>query len=118
MNCLSQPTTRGVLKKTRKQEIKHRMQDTIISLNVGGIIYRVRRNLLLQSPNTLLGMAAADMNDTDDEASIIIQRDGCRFQYVLDWMQTTSDEWDLPTSVDREAFYTDMECYGFCVDTQ
>jgi BTB/POZ domain len=104
------------MKQNMLKEIKQMQQDPIISFNVGGIIYRVSRNLLLQYPNTMLHMAASDMEINNNDAPIMIQRDGHRFQYGLDWMLITSCSWELPASLDCEAFYTDMEYFGFRVD--
>lgn len=85
----------------------------MITFIVGGQIYQVSKDLLLQYPNSMLCMAISD--DDEYNEPIYIERNGHRFQYVLDYIRDRRI--DLPTTISPAAFFRDMEYYGFrCCD--
>ena len=53
-----------------------------ISLDVGGVVYRVNKALLLKHPGSLLASIMDSPSFREDE-SIVIQRDGQIFKYIL-----------------------------------
>ena len=86
----------------------------IVRFNVGGTKYDVARSLLDQYPDSMLARIASDRwkQGSTDPANdeIFLERDGNRFQYVLDYMRDAKVE--LPLSIPRGQFITDMEYYG------
>lgn len=98
-----------------------------VRFNVGGRIYEVSRSLLDLFPNTMLSRMVSDMwqevqvarngdgdGDDQNEAAplIFVDRNGDRFQYVLDYMRD-GQKASLPFTVSKEGFLKDLEYYGF-----
>lgn len=84
----------------------------IITFDVGGQIYRVSKNLQLTFPDTMQCMAASDLDTSNHDGQIFIDRNGHRFQYVLDYIRDdTLVSLDSLSKVDREDFFREMECY-------
>jgi BTB/POZ domain len=70
----------------KKQSIGDHMKGTIITFDVGGQIYRVSKDLLTRFPNTMLYATVSDVTESNDDDPIFIERNGNRFQYILDYM--------------------------------
>lgn len=88
----------------------------IISFNVGGTIYRIPKALLQRYPDTMLYMAASNIETSNDDNPIIIERNGQGFQYIIDYMRNDSMNDDMIDSLDSSsetAFFQDMIYYGF-----
>lgn len=90
----------------------------IITFDIGGHIYHISKTLLLQFPNSMLYMTASDIETCNDNDPIYINRNGNRFQYVLSYMRDYDDNnnnstIDLPPTMNREAFYNDMDFFWF-----
>jgi len=60
--------------------------DTVHQLDVGGHIYKVSRSLLAHYPDTMLARPVSEdwQNDDNKDGAHFIDRNGERFQYVLD----------------------------------
>jgi BTB/POZ domain len=91
-----------------------------VRFDVGGQIYKVSRSLIELYPETMLarmvdmkwqqkqhGNKAAD----DDNDALYIDRNGDRFQYVLDYMRDR--QVSLPMTVSMSAFRQDLDYFGF-----
>ena len=99
------------------------MQNTnsaTIRLNVGGTSYEVSRSTIEQYPDTMLARMVSEAWNSDDSGDesdkdkkeLFIDRNGERFQYVLDYMRDGSDV-SLPVLVSKEGFLKDLEYFGF-----
>jgi BTB/POZ domain len=96
-----------------------------VRFDVGGQVYKVSRSLIELYPDTMLarmvdtrwqpqrGIKAGDDDDDDTSNSTImfIDRNGDRFQYVLDYMRDR--QVSLPMTVSVSAFRHDLAYYGF-----
>ena len=91
-----------------------------IRLNVGGTSYEVSRSTIEQYPDTMLARMVSEAWNSDDSGDesdkdkkeLFIDRNGERFQYVLDYMRDGSDV-SLPVLVSKEGFLKDLEYFGF-----
>ena len=97
------------------------MTDTT-QFNVGGTTYAVSRSLLESHANSMLAATASEKWQQDPEAEIFIERNGHRFQYVLDYMR--DGKVVLPVTETKEAVLAELEYYGIesdagcIIDTQ
>ena len=95
---------------------------THVILNVCGIKYEVLVATLLTRPDTMLGSLVQKWNDGGEFAAaepgstreIFIDRNGQRFQYVLDWYR--DGYINLPPDVPYESFINDVKFFGVPVD--
>ena len=96
---------------------------TTVRLNVGGHRYEVSRSLLELYPESMLARLISDewndneSNDDDgnpDDDVIFIDRNGRRFEYVLDFMR--DHEVNLPMTESLEAVKKELVYYGLMVD--
>lgn len=80
--------------------------------------YVVRRSLIESFPNTILARKALDaLTNTKGNGTcepIEIERDGARFQFVVDFMRDGNVT--LPCSISKEALIRDFKYLGFEVD--
>ena len=93
-------------------------------LNVGGTKYEVSDTLLDGFPESMVRKITSDTwnqksNDDDGDdgkntKEIFIERNGGRFQYVLDFMRDGTVT--LPPSIPRQQLIKDMEYYGIDFD--
>ena len=91
-----------------------------IRLNVGGTSYEVSRSTIEQYPDTMLARMVSEAWNSDDSGdesdkdkkALFIDRNGERFQYVLDYMRDGSNV-SLPVLVSKEGFLKDLEYFGF-----
>ena len=82
----------------------------IAKFNIGGQRYEVSRSLLEEYPNTLLTTSASERWQKNEDAEIFIERNGLRFQYVLDYLRDGTV--DLPPTESRNAVLKELEYYG------
>ena len=83
-----------------------------VSLNVGGSIYEVPRKTLQRYPESMLAKLVSEewRPQEDNSTPIFIDRDGSRFQFVLDFLR--DGKVHLPASVSAEALRADFAYYG------
>lgn len=87
---------------------------TTVNLDVGGTKYRVSKSLIAQYPNTMLARLISDTwnnQEEQEEKVLFIDRNGQRFQYVLDYMRDTKVH--LPVGVTNGSFLQELEYFGF-----
>lgn len=82
-----------------------------ITFNVGGMIYCVSRTLVEAFPETILFSVFVKRWNEGCTGSIFIERNGERFQYILDYMRDHVVH--LPCSVSKDALLNDFIFYGF-----
>jgi BTB/POZ domain len=101
--------------------------DNVVTFNVGGRIFQIRRTLLDSYPDTMLARAASDLwkekieiispTTTDCvKKPIFIDRDSTRFACVLDFMRDSCSI-DLPVTVTKESFLRELQYFGFDMTT-
>ena len=82
-----------------------------ISFNVGGSVYQVSCNTLQRYPESMLAKLVSEVwKPQEPSAPIFIDRDGSRFQFVLDFLR--DGKVHLPASVSAEALRADFAYYG------
>ena len=86
-------------------------QQTIIKFNIGGIRYEVSQSLLQSYPDSMLAKSAAEQWHTNPTAEIFIDRNGARFQYVLDYLR--DGRVHLPLLVSKDSLVLDLNFYGW-----
>jgi hypothetical protein len=86
------------------------MSQTIIKFNIGGIRYEVSQSLLQSYPDTMLAKCAAEQWHKDPNAETFIDRNGLRFQYVLDYLR--DGKVYLPPTVAKASLISDLQYYG------
>jgi BTB/POZ domain len=100
--------------------------DNIVTFDVGGRLFRVRRTLLHSFPDTMLARSACDLwkenKENIDTTSpctdkpIFIDRDSTRFSCVLDFMRDSCSV-DLPVTVTKDSFLRELQYFGFDMTT-
>jgi len=85
----------------------------IVKFNVGGHRYEISRSLLDQYPDMMLTKSASEQWQKDPNAEIFIERNGARFQYVLDFLR--DGVVDLPVTESKSALVNELEYFG--IDT-
>jgi K+ channel tetramerisation domain. len=86
---------------------------SIVTFNVGGTRYQVSRSLLDQFPHSMLSKSASKQWQEDRESEIFIERNGVRFQYVLDYMR--DGKVGLPVSQTKTSILAELEYFGIDV---
>ena len=87
-------------------------------------MYRVSRSTLEKYPHTMLArMVDPDVWQQQQQEQpntntncFFLDRNGERFQYVLDYMRDRKVF--LPVTVNKRAFLSDLEYFGFCSETE
>ena len=87
------------------------MAQAVIKFNVGGVRYEVSQSLLDSYPDSMLAQSASENWQKDPNEEIFIERNGLRFQFVLDYLR--DGHVNLPGSVSKAALLTDLKFYGF-----
>ena len=82
----------------------------LFKLNVGGTRFEVSDSLLDQFPDSMLRRLTSEAWNREDDAEIFIERNGQRFQYVLDFMRDSTVA--LPLAIPRAQFVLDLEYYN------
>jgi hypothetical protein len=88
-------------------------QQTVIKFNIGGTRYEVSQSLLQSYPDSMLAKSAAEQWHTDPDSEIFIDRDGARFQYVLDYLRDGAVQ--LPVVVTRASILSDLRFYTVAI---
>ena len=83
----------------------------IVHFNVGGVKYDVARALIEAYPGTMLARLVSDTWQQDLGSEIFIDRNGQRFQYVLDYMR--DQEVNLPLNAAKGSVMKELEYFGF-----
>jgi hypothetical protein len=91
--------------------IKINIMTDPIKFNVGGTRYEVSQSLIDSFPNTLLAKSASKQWNKRLNNEIFIERDGHRFQYVLDYMR--DGHANIPVGASKDAVLEDLKYYGF-----
>jgi hypothetical protein len=86
-------------------------ETTIVRFNVGGVKYEVSRSLIEAYPSTMLARLVSDTWQQDLGSEIFIDRNGQRFQYVLDYMR--DQEINLPLNTTKGSAVKELEYFGF-----
>jgi hypothetical protein len=82
-----------------------------INLNVGGTTYEVSRSLIEAYPHSMLARLVSDTWQQETKSKIFIDRNGLRFQYILDYMRDKKVH--LPITIPKAALVKDLEYFGF-----
>ncbi|OEU16206.1 hypothetical protein FRACYDRAFT_238795 [Fragilariopsis cylindrus CCMP1102] len=85
-------------------------KESMVRLNVGGQRYDVPKSLFDLYPSSMLSRLVSKEWGHDDDNIIFIDRNGYRFQYVLDFMR--DQEVNLPMTESIEATKRELEYYG------
>jgi len=85
-------------------------QQIVIKFNIGGNRYEVSQSLLQSYPDSMLTKSAAEQWHTNPNAEIFIDRNGSRFQYVLDYLRDGIVH--LPVFVTKASFLIDLQFYA------
>lgn len=102
----------------KKQKTDHpRTTDTVL-FNIGGQYYRISKSLLNTQPHSMLARSASEQwhqqrsfeTQGDKENAIFIDRNGARFQYVLDYLR--DGRIFLPLSECRESILSELDFYA------
>ncbi|CAC5425841.1 unnamed protein product [Mytilus coruscus] len=78
-----------------------------ITINVSGLTFKVRRDLLLEKPETYLGRIAMKTGLSEEDLDIWIDRPLDSFQAVLTFYQT--GEFHMPPTICPKAFKTELD---------
>jgi BTB/POZ domain len=97
---------------TSSEKAMDSSSSTSIRFNVGGRKYEVSKSLLDRFPASMLATISSDQWRQEHE--IFVDRNGERFQYVLDYMRDSRVE--LPLSIPRGQFVLDMEYFALDYD--
>lgn len=96
------------------------MSTRTVEFDVGGTVFKVSKSLLEQHPDTMLARMASDTwnKSENDEASneskpLFIERNGSRFQFVLDYMRDGKVSLRVFQEVTKESVLQELEYYGF-----
>jgi hypothetical protein len=87
--------------------------NNIVTFNVGGTRYQVSRSLLNQFPKSMLCKSASEQWRQDIDSEIFIERNGIRFQFVLDFMR--DGKVDVPITQTQASILAELEYFGIDV---
>mmetsp|Transcript_17283 Transcript_17283/g.32734 ORF Transcript_17283/g.32734 Transcript_17283/m.32734 type:complete len:235 (-) Transcript_17283:211-915(-) len=85
----------------------------IVTFNVGGTRYQVSRSLLEQFPDSMLSKGASEEWQKDPDSEIFIDRNGIRFQFVLDYMR--DGKVAIPLTQTKASILAELEYFGIDV---
>ena len=83
----------------------------VVRLDVGGSKYVVSRSLIDTYPDTMLAKLVSKTWHQDPTKEIFVDRNGPRFQYVLDYMRDQKAH--LAMGVSRASIFKELEYFGF-----
>lgn len=93
----------------------HRSISTALSrtvqIDVGGIKYKIAQSLLEAHPETKLAKALQPQGGEAEGGEVFVDRNGSRFQYVLDYMR--DGKVHLPVDVSKRSILEELEHFGF-----
>ena len=90
------------------------MTPQTVLFNIGGSKYRVSQSLLDTQPKSMLTRISSEQWHSDDSSEIYIDRNGSRFQYVLDYLR--DERVFLPISECKESIISELEYYNIDYD--
>jgi hypothetical protein len=88
----------------------------IVQFNIGGKLYQISKSLLEMHSNTMLAKSASVNWQKDPEAEIFIERNGIRFQFVLDYLR--DGKVTLPVTESKEMLISELEYFGVEYDEE
>jgi len=103
-------------KKRKTSEKGAEATNKIVKFNVGGTRYEVARSLFEMHPDTMLARMVSEQWQENPEAEIFIERDGSRFQYVLDYLRDGRAY--IPFALPKESLADDMTYYAISFETE
>ena len=83
----------------------------VVSLNVGGMQYKVSPSLLDMHSNSWLAQVISEQWLSDPEEEVFVEHDGVQFGFVLDYLQNDGHV-ILPVTVPKPSFLADLAYYG------
>jgi hypothetical protein len=86
------------------------MSQNIIKFNIGGTRYEVSQSLLQSYPDTMLAKNAEEQWHKDPNEEIFIDRNGFRFQFVLDYLR--DGKVSLPPTITKASLISDLQYFG------
>jgi hypothetical protein len=86
------------------------MKPSLVIFNVGGQRYEVSNSLLAMHPDTMLARSASKEWKTDESSEIFLERNGTRFQFVLDYLR--DGKVSLPLIVSKASILDELIYYG------
>lgn len=87
------------------------MTSSIIQFNVGGKRYDVAENTLMKFEDTMLAkMVSTNWNKGSNQEPLFIDRNGERFQYILDWYR--DGKITVPMTVATDSVKSDASFFG------
>jgi BTB/POZ domain len=88
---------------------------SIVTFDVGGTSYRVSRSTIESFPESMLARLVSETwNEQDNDTPIFIDRNGSRFELVLDYLRDGTV--DVPISMSRRSLLIDFDYYGIQVE--
>ncbi|GFH46928.1 hypothetical protein CTEN210_03402 [Chaetoceros tenuissimus] len=90
-------------------------KSTTVQLDVGGTLYKVSLSLIANFPDSMLASIVSNKWKEKYQEEIFIERNGHRFQYVLDYMR--DGEATLPKGECAESLYKELEYFGIEFDS-
>lgn len=103
-------------KKRKTSEKGAEATNKIVKFNVGGTRYEVARSLFGMHPDTMLARMVSEQWQENPEAEIFIERDGSRFQYVLDYLR--DGRVYIPFALPKESLADDMNYYAISFERE
>ena len=103
-------------KKRKTSEKGAEATNKIVKFSVGGTRYEVARSLFEMHPDTMLARMVSEQWQENPEAEIFIERDGSRFQYVLDYLRDGRAY--IPFALPKESLADDMTYYAISFETE
>jgi hypothetical protein len=86
------------------------MTPDLVVFNIGGQKYEVSRSLLDMHSDSMLARSASKEWNSDNTGEIFMERNGTRFEFVLDYLRDRKVS--LPPTVSKVALLDDLEYFG------
>ena len=83
---------------------------SVVCFNVGGKHFEVSHSLLKMHPDCLLAQSASEQAMLNPEEEIVLEKDGTRFRFVLDYLRNDGHV-ILPMTVPKASFLADLAYY-------
>jgi hypothetical protein len=91
------------------------MMTKIVQLNVGGVRYEVAEDTLMRYEDTMLAkMISGKWKEGGNTEPLFIDRNGERFQYILDWYR--DGKITVPKTITVEAIKSETLFFGLPAD--
>mmetsp|Transcript_25852 Transcript_25852/g.63317 ORF Transcript_25852/g.63317 Transcript_25852/m.63317 type:complete len:226 (+) Transcript_25852:171-848(+) len=97
-------------KKRRKSEDSN--QESRVSMNVGGTMFTVNVDTVMQYPDTMLGSMLSERwsNENQAEKEIFLDRDPVRFRYILDFYR--NGKIVIPHNITKAEMLAEIEFFA------